>query len=272
MKYIEINDGVAMPQMSFGTYQIAPSRTEHCVTEALRAGYRGVDTAQNYGNEREVGAAVRKSGLNRDQVFVTTKTQTSGYTQTVQGINRSLEELGMDYVDLLLIHWPMGDVVETYRALEEAYRSGKARAIGISNFYGRDLDMILDECEIVPAVNQIECHVFWQQDRMRPLLKQHGIHLMDWSPLASGEKNVFTNPTLTAIGQQYGKTAAQVALCFLLQHGDLMAVKSTHYDRMVQNLEACDFALTDDDMKRIDALDEGRSISGWPSSGRIAEY
>lgn len=272
VEFVKLNNGVLMPQVSFGTYQIPLHRTRRCVEEALACGYRGIDTAQNYGNEREVGEAIARSGIDRSEVFVTTKTQTSGYARTAEGIDRSLRELGCDYVDLLIIHWPSGDVCDTYRALEDAYRAGKARAIGVSNFYGDDLARILRECSVVPAVDQIECHPFWQQQVMRDVLSERGIRLMDWSPLAEGSYGIFGNTTLTAIGDRHGKRAAQVALRFLVQRGDILAVKSMHRDRMLEDIDVFDFELDADEVEAIEALDIGHGFTGWPSSGRIAEY
>ena len=272
MQFIMLNDGVTMPQLGFGTYQIAPAQTERCVTEALRCGYRSIDTAQNYGNEEGVGTAISKSGVAREELFITTKTQTNGYKQTKRGIDGSLAALGLDYVDLLLIHWPSGNVVETYRALEDALAEGKARAIGLSNFYGRDLEAILSECSVKPAVDQIECHVFWQQQLMRDVLGKVDIRLMDWSPLACGLNGFFQDPTLRAIGDVYGKTAAQVALRFLIQQGDIVVVKSEHRRRMEENIDIFDFELTDGDMDTLRELDEGHGLFGWPAGARVAQY
>lgn len=272
MQYITLNNGVKMPAVSYGTYRIAPADTERCVGEALTCGYRGIDTAQNYGNEREVGLAVARSKIPRDSIFVTAKTQTTGYERTAEGIDRSLRELGMDYVDLLIIHWPSGDVCETYRALEDAYAAGKARAIGLSNFYGNDFSRILRECSVAPAVNQLECHPLWQQHTMREKLAQTGVRLMDWTPLAEGEGGIFRNHVLLSVGERHGKSAAQVALRYLVQRGDALAVKSSRRDRMRENLAVFDFCLDKDEMDAIARIDTGRGLFGWPASCRLAEY
>lgn len=262
MDYVTLNNGVKMPQLGYGVYQTPPEETERCVLTAIQNGYRSIDTAQAYGNEEGVGEAVSKCGLPREELFITTKVWISnaGYEKAKASIEESLRKLKTDYVDLLLIHQPFGDYYGTYRAMEEAYKEGKARAIGVSNFYpDRYLD-INHFAEIKPAINQIETHVFQQQKVARQYLEKNGTQIMSWGPFAEGKNNFFTNPTLVEIGEKHGKTAAQVALRFLLQSGVVIIPKSTHEERMKENMDVFDFALTDDEMKRIEELDTGKSL------------
>lgn len=262
MEYVTLNNGVKMPKLGYGVYQTPPEETERCVKEAIEVGYRSIDTAQAYGNESGVGSAVAKSGLPREEFFITTKVWISnaGYEKAKASIDESLKNLQTDYVDLLLIHQPFGDYYGTYRAMEEAYKAGKARAIGVSNFYpDRYLD-IEHFAEIKPAVNQIETHVFQQQKVAREYLKKNHCQIMSWGPFAEGKNNIFTNPVLTEIGKNHGKTAAQVALRFLLQSDVVIIPKSTHRDRMEQNFNLFDFSLSEDEMAKIEALDGGESL------------
>ena len=264
MEYIILNNGVKMPVLGYGTYQTPPRITEQCVADALRVGYRSIDTAQCYGNEREVGLACRKSGIPRSELFITTKLWAChGYQDTLRSIDGSLKKIGMDYIDLLLIHEPTGDVHEIYRAMETAYKDGKLRAIGISNFLEeRYLDLV-NHCKVVPAVNQVETHVFRQQKKLRQLECQIGTKHESWSPLACGQNGIFRNPTLLAIAGNHGKTVAQVALRFLLQQGIIVIPKSTHIERMRENFEALDFDLEADEMREIEQLEIGKSLFGW---------
>lgn len=262
MDYVTLNNGVKMPQLGYGVYQTPPEETERCVLTAIQNGYRSIDTAQAYGNEEGVGEAISKCGLPREELFITTKVwiTNAGYEKAKASIEESLRKLKTDYVDLLLIHQPFGDYYGTYRAMEEAYKEGKARAIGVSNFYpDRYLD-INHFAEIKPAVNQIETHVFQQQKVAREYLKKNGTQAMSWGPFAEGKNNFFTNPTLVEIGEKHGKTAAQVALRFLLQSDVVIIPKSTHEERMKENMDVFDFALTDEEMKRIEELDTGKSL------------
>ena len=253
-----------MPLLGYGTYQTPPHMTERCVADALRIGYRSIDTAQCYGNEREVGLACRKSGITRSELFITTKLWAChGYQDTLRSIDGSLKKLGMDYIDLLLIHEPTGNVHEIYRAMETAYKEGKLRAIGISNFLeSRYLDLV-DHCQVIPAVNQVETHVFRQQQKLRDLELQKGTRPESWSPLACGENGIFTNRTLAVIAQNHGKTVAQVALRFLTQQGIIVIPKSTHIERMKENLGSLDFDLGADEVLEIQRLEIGRSLFGW---------
>ncbi len=262
MNYITLNNGVKMPQLGYGVYQTPPEQTEECVLNAIKVGYRSIDTAQAYHNEEGVGNAIEKCGLPREELFITTKIWISnaGYEKAKASIEESLKKLKTDYVDLLLIHQPFGDYYGSYRAMEEAYKQGKARAIGVSNFYpDRFLD-IEHFSEIKPAVNQVETHVFQQQKVAKKYLEKHGAHIMSWGPFAEGKNDYFNNPVLKEIGEKHGKTVAQTALRFLLQSDVILIPKSTHENRMKENFDIFDFELDADEMKRIEALDTGKSL------------
>lgn len=230
MDFVTLNNGVKMPKLGYGVYQTPPEETERCVLDAIKIGYRSIDTAQAYGNEADVGAAIKKCGLPREDLFITTKIWISnaGYEKAKVSIAASLQKLQSDYVDLLLIHQPFGDYYGTYRAMEEAYKAGKVRAIGVSNFYpDRYLD-IAHFAQIVPAVNQVETHLFQQQKVAKEYMQKHGTQIMSWGPFAEGRNNYFNTPELKEIGAKYGKTPAQVALRFLLQSDVVVIPKSTH--------------------------------------------
>lgn len=262
MDYVTLNNGVKMPQLGYGVYQTPPEDTERCVLEAIEVGYRSIDTAQAYGNEEGVGNAIQKCGLPREDLFITTKIWISnaGYEKAKVSIEESLRKLQTDYIDLLLIHQPFGDYYGTYRAMEEAYRAGKVRAIGVSNFYpDRYLDLA-HFAEIKPAVNQVETHVFQQQKIAKEYLKKNGTQIMSWGPFAEGKNDYFNNPVLKDIAAAHGKSAAQVALRFLLQSDVVLIPKSVHKERMEENFNVFDFALTDEEMARIEALDTGKSL------------
>ena len=262
MEYVELNNGVKMPMLGYGVYQTPPEETERCVLEAVDVGYRSIDTAQAYGNEEGVGSALAKSGLPREEFFLTTKVWISnaGYERAKASIEESLQKLRTSYLDLLLIHQPFGDYYGTYRAMEEAYKAGKVRAIGVSNFYPDRLIDLYHFAEIKPAVNQIETHVFQQQETARKYLKDRGVQIESWGPFAEGKNNFFQNPVLVEIGKRYGKTAAQTALRFLIQSGVVAIPKSTHRERMEENFQIFDFALTEEEMQKIRALDTGESL------------
>ncbi len=262
MDYVTLNNGIKMPQLGYGVYQTPPEDTERCVLEAIEVGYRSIDTAQAYGNEEGVGNAIQKCGLPREDLFITTKIWISnaGYEKAKASIAESLHKLQTDYIDLLLIHQPFGDYYGTYRAMEEAYRAGKVRAIGVSNFYpDRYLDLV-HFAEIKPAVNQVETHVFQQQKIAKEYLKKNGTQIMSWGPFAEGKNDYFNNPVLKDIAAAHGKSAAQVALRFLLQSDVVLIPKSVHKERMEENFNVFDFALTDEEMARIEALDTGKSL------------
>lgn len=251
-----------MPMIGYGVYQVDPAECERCVSDALKVGYRMIDTAQAYHNEEGVGAAVAKSGIPRNELFLVSKIWISnyGYEKAKASIDESLRKLGTDYLDLMLLHQPFCDRYGAYRALEEAYKEGKLRAIGVSNFYPDHLIDIASNVEIPPMVNQVETHVFDQQIVAQKYMEEYGCHIMAWGPLAEGRNNFFTNPVLEEIGKKYGKSVAQVALRWLLQRGVIIIPKSVHVERMEQNLDILDFTLSDEDMAKIAKLDTGKSL------------
>lgn len=258
MEYVTLNNGVKMPMLGYGVFQVANDETERCVSDALELGYRLIDTAQAYQNEEGVGAAIAKSGIPREELFVTTKIWISnaGEEKAAASIDESLKKLSLDHVDLVLIHQPVGDYYGTYRAMEAAYKEGKTRAIGVSNF---SADRVVDLCnfvEVPPMVDQVETHVFKQQRKLHETLERYHVAHEAWAPFAEGRNDMFTNPVLTAIGAKRGKSAAQVALRFLIQSGVIVIPKSTHVDRMKQNLDIFDFSLDAADMDAIGALNE----------------
>lgn len=262
MEFVTLNNGVKMPILGYGVYQTPPEETKKCVLDALNTGYRNIDTAQAYGNEAGVGDAVSESGIARDEIFITTKIwiTNAGYENAKKSIDESLKKLKTDYVDLLLIHQPFGDYYGSYRAMEEAYKQGKARAIGVSNFYpDRYLD-IEHFAEVKPAVNQMETHVFQQQKVLREYMAKHNTQLMSWGPFAEGRNDFFTNKVLSDIGAKYGKSVAQTALRFLIQSGVVVIPKSVHHERIQQNFEVFDFELSAEDMQTIANLDTGKSL------------
>lgn len=262
MEFVTLNNGVKMPKLGYGVYQVDAAETERCVTDAISVGYRSIDTAQAYNNEEGVGEAVAKSGIARDEFFITTKVWISnaGFEKAKTSIDESLKKLKTDYIDLLLIHQPFNDYYGTYRAMEEAYKAGKVRAIGVSNFYP---DRLIDICkfvEVIPAVNQVETHVFQQQQKAHEIMEKYGVQHESWGPFAEGRKDFFSNPVLNEIGARYGKSSAQTALRFLLQSDVVVIPKSVRKERMKENFEVFDFTLSDDDMAAIRALDEGESL------------
>lgn len=262
MDYVTLNNGVKMPKLGYGVYQTPPEETERCVLDAIRIGYRSIDTAQAYGNEEGAGNAIVKCGLPREDLFITTKIWISnyGYEKAKASIEESLKKLQTNYIDLLLLHQPFGDYYGAYRAMEEAYKEGKVRAIGVSNFYpDRYLD-IFHFSEIKPAVNQVETHVFQQQKVAKKYMEKNGTQIMSWGPFAEGKNDYFQNPVLKEIGEKYGKSVAQVALRFLLQSDVVVIPKSTHENRMQENFNVFDFTLSNEDMEKIQALDTGKSL------------
>lgn len=262
MEYVTLNNGVKMPVLGYGVYQTPPDDTQRCVLDAISVGYRSIDTAQAYGNEEGVGNAIAQCGLPREELFITTKVWISnaGYEKAKASIQESLKKLRTDYIDLLLIHQPFGDYYGTYRAMEEAYKAGQLRAIGVSNF-GPDRYLDIEHfSEIKPAVNQVETHVFQQQRTAKEYMQKYGCQIESWGPFAEGRKDMFTNPVLTQIGAKYNKTAAQTALRFLIQSDVVVIPKSVHKERMQQNFDIFDFALSAEDMQAIEALDDGESL------------
>lgn len=262
MNTITLNNGVKMPQMGYGVYQVSAEECERCVLDAISVGYRLIDTAQAYHNEEAVGSAIKKCGVPRNELFIVTKIWISnaGEEKAYASILESLKKLNTDYVDLLLIHQPFGDYYGSYRAMERAYREGKARAIGVSNFYPDRFIDLQAHAEIKPAVNQVETHVFNQQVEAQKYMQKYGCQIMSWGPFAEGLNNFFHNETLTEIGKAHGKTLAQTALRFLIQRGVVIIPKSTHKERMQENLDIFDFELADEEMNRIAALDLKHSL------------
>lgn len=262
METVKLHNGVEMPILGYGVYQVTPEECERCVADALSVGYRSIDTAQAYFNEQNVGDAIRKSGIDREEIFLTTKVwiTNAGEELAARSIDESLRKLQTGYVDLLLIHQPLGDYYGTWRAMEAAYKAGKARAIGVSNFYPDRLIDLAEHVEIKPMVNQVETHVFNQQIEAQKIMERYGTRIMSWGPFAEGRNNLFTNPVLVSIGEKYGKSSAQVALRYLIQRGVIVIPKSVRIERMRQNMEVFDFALADDDMAAIAALDGGKSL------------
>ena len=262
MQTVRLANGVEMPILGYGVYQVTPEECERCVSDALSVGYRMIDTAQAYYNEEGVGNAVKKSGIPRNELFLVTKVWISnaGYEKAKASIDESLRKFQTDYIDLLLIHQPFNDYYGTYRVMEEAYKAGKLRAIGVSNFYPDRFIDLAEFCEIKPMVNQVETHVFNQQRRAQEIMQQYGTQIMSWGPFAEGRNDFFTNPVLKTIGEQYGKSVAQTALRFLIQRGVVVIPKSTHKERMLQNLDVFDFTLSDADMETIGKLDKEESL------------
>ena len=262
MEFITLNNGVKMPLEGFGVFQVPdPAQCEQAVLDAIATGYRLIDTAAAYMNEEAVGKAIAKSGVPREELFITTKlwVQDASYEGAKAAIETSLKKLGLSYIDLYLIHQPMGDYVGAYRAMEEAYKAGKLRAIGVCNFYPNRLADLCETVSVIPAVNQVELHPFFQQESALALMKEYGVCPEAWGPFAEGKHGIFTHPVLTAIGEKYGKTAAQVALRWNVQRGVVVIPKSTHKDRMEQNMNIWDFTLSDADMAEIAKLDLGHS-------------
>lgn len=262
MEYITLNNGVKMPMEGFGVFQVPEAEVcEQAVSDALEVGYRLIDTAAAYFNEEAVGAAIRKSGIPREELFITTKLwiQDAGYENAKKAFRTSLDKLGLDYLDLYLIHQPMNDYYGSWRAMEELYEEGKIRAIGVCNFYPERLADLCLNAKVTPAVNQVEIHPFFAQTDAMENMKEFGVQPEAWGPLAEGQHGIFTNPVLTEIGKKYGKTAAQVSLRWNTQRGVVIIPKSTHRERMEENLNIWDFTLSDEDMKAIAGLDLGHS-------------
>ena len=261
MEYVTLSNGVRMPQLGYGVYQVTQEECERCVLDALDAGYRSIDTAQAYRNEEQVGSAMQKSGIPRGEIFLTTKVWPEHYgeKEAYRSVLTSMDKLRTGYLDLVLLHQPFGDIYGAWRALEKLYEEGKIRAVGISNFYP---DRMVEFCSfnrIRPMVNQVETHVHNQQTEAMKWMKKYGVQIESWAPFGEGRGGLFENPVLSGIGMQYGKTAAQVMLRWNLQRGVVVIPKSTHKERMEENFNVFDFALSDGDMEKIAALDEGRS-------------
>ena len=261
MEYATLYNGVKMPILGYGVYQVTKEECERCVLDALRAGYRSIDTSQSYANEEEVGEAIEKSGIARDDIFLTTKVwiEHYGYEETKASVIESMRKLKTDYLDLCLLHQPFSDYYGAWRALEELYNEGKIRAIGVSNFYpDRLIDLALFS-SIKPMVNQVETHVFNQQKTAHEIMEKYDIRQEAWAPFGEGRGGLFENATIREIGVKYGKSTAQVMLRWLIQRGIVVIPKSTHYERMVENLDVFDFTLSEEDMDKIAALDKEQS-------------
>ena len=262
MEFVTLSNGVQMPLEGFGVFQVPdPAQCEQAVLDAIASGYRLIDTAAAYMNEKAVGEAIKKSGVPREELFITTKlwVQDASYEVAKKAIQTSLDNLGLSYLDLYLIHQPMGDYVGAYRAMEEAYKEGKLKAIGVCNFYPNRMADLCETVEVIPAVNQVELHPFFQQENALALMKEYGVVPEAWGPFAEGNHGIFTHPVLTAIGQKYGKSAAQVALRWNVQRGVVVIPKSVHKERIEQNMNIWDFQLSDEDMAEIAKLDIGHS-------------
>jgi diketogulonate reductase-like aldo/keto reductase len=263
MDFVKLNNGIEMPSLGFGVFQIPdPALCEQSVAEAIKVGYRLLDTAASYGNEESVGSAIKASGVNRSELFITTKVwiQDVGYEKTRKAFEKSLKKLRLDYLDLYLIHQPYGDIFGAWRAMEELYREGKVRAIGVSNFPAyRVMDLIINS-GIKPAVNQVETHPFNQQLRTAEFLKANDVQIESWGPFAEGRNNLFTNETLVSIATKHGKSVAQIVLRWLIQRDVVAIPKSIKPDRIAQNFDIFDFRLTEEEMGAIKALDRATSL------------
>lgn len=262
MEYVTLKGHISMPVLGFGVFQVPPTECARCVTAALENGYRLIDTAQAYYNEEGVGQAISVSGIPREDLFLTTKVWVSnaGEKRAAASIEESLEKLRTDYIDLVLIHQPYGDYYGTWRALRAAQKAGKIRAIGVSNFHRDRYQDLVEFSGVIPAVNQMETHVFWQQTELQEQMARYGTTLMSWGPFAEGKNDIFRNPLLMRIGAAHGKTAAQVALRYLTMLGIVCIPKTTHAERMRENMNIFDFELTDAEMAQIAALDEKKSL------------
>jgi 2,5-diketo-D-gluconate reductase A len=267
---ITLNNGVEIPQLGFGVFQVQPEETAQAVQTALEVGYRHIDTAEMYGNEKGVGEGLRNSGVPREEVFVTSKLNNGfhAHADALKAFDQSLADLGFDYLDLFLIHWPLPgidvDFVETWKALEEVYRSGRVKAIGVSNFTAHHLDKLFAETEVRPAVNQIEVHPYLAQDDLRAFDAEHEIATEAWSPIAKG--TVLDDPTIVRVAERTGRTPAQVTLRWHVQRGDIVFPKSVTRSRVEENFALFDFELSEDDMREITALDRGERTGPDPET------
>lgn len=263
MEYVKLNNGVEMPILGFGVYQIPKEETKKCVLDAIKVGFRAIDTAQSYFNEAEVGEAIAECGIPREELFITTKVwiDNYGYENCKKSVMESLKKLRTDYIDLVLLHQPFADYYGAYRALEELYEEGKIRAIGVSNFYpDRLTDICLFGRKIIPAINQVEVNPLNAQTLAQESMEKHGVKMEAWAPFGEGRNGLFTNETLITIGKKYNKSAAQVMLRWLIQRGVIIACKSTHIERMEENFNVFDFELSADDMKEINNLDTSNNL------------
>lgn len=262
MENVKLNNGIEMPILGFGVYQVTPDETGKAVLDALEVGYRSIDTASAYYNEEAVGHAIRQSGIPREELFITTKLWISdaGYEKAKAGFARSMEKLGLDYLDLYLIHQPYGDIYGAWRAMEELYEAGLIRAIGVSNFQQDRLTDLIIHNKVVPAINQVETHVFNQQAENQKFMQQLGVRIESWGPFAEGRNGMFSNGLLVSLAEKYGKSVAQIVLRWLVQRGVVVIPKSVRKERMKENFEVFGFELSSEDMERIKTLDTGQSL------------
>ena len=275
MEYVKLNNGIEMPLISFGVYQIPKEDTKRCVLDAIKSGYRGIDTAQSYFNESEVGDAIVECGVPREDLFITTKVWIDhyGYEECKASVEESLRKLKTDYLDLCLLHQPFSDYYGAYRALEDLYAEGKIKAIGVSNFYpDRLTDICMFDRKVIPAVNQVEVNPFNAQWCAQENMEKHGVKMEAWAPFGEGRNNLFTNETLVSIGKKYNKSSAQVMLRWLIQRGVIVACKSTHIERMQENINVFDFELTEEDMNSIKTLDTSNSLFFSHSDPNMVEW
>lgn len=275
MEYVKLNNGVEMPLISFGVYQIPKEDTKRCVLDAIKSGYRGIDTAQSYFNESEVGDAIVECGVPREELFITTKVWIDhyGYEECKASVEESLRKLKTDYLDLCLLHQPFSDYYGAYRALEDLYAEGKIKAIGVSNFYpDRLTDICMFDRKVIPAVNQVEVNPFNAQWCAQENMEKYGVKMEAWAPFGEGRNNLFTNETLVSIGKKYNKSSAQVMLRWLIQRGVIVACKSTHIERMQENINVFDFELTEEDMNSIKTLDTSNSLFFSHSDPNMVEW
>ncbi|MFD1361174.1 aldo/keto reductase [Lentibacillus salinarum] len=269
MNYVTLNNGLEMPQLGFGVWQVPDEEAEPAVTKALETGYRSIDTAKVYENEQGVGRAIVKSGVSRDDLFITTKVWNSdqGYEETLKAFDASLERLGLDYVDLYLIHWPMPEVdnyVETYKAMEKLYHDGRVKAIGVCNFNIEHLQRLLDECDVVPVLNQVECHPYLQQKDLKAFCEKHNIYVEAWSPLMNGG-DVLKHDVTTGMAEKYSKTPAQVIIRWHLQSEAIVIPKSVTPSRIEENFNVFDFELSPDEMNQMAELDRNQRKGPEPN-------
>lgn len=275
MEYVKLNNGIEMPLISFGVYQIPKEDTKRCVLDAIKSGYRGIDTAQSYFNESEVGDAIVECGVPREELFITTKVwiDNYGYEECKASVEESLRKLKTEYLDLCLLHQPFSDYYGAYRALEDLYAEGKIKAIGVSNFYPDCLtDICMFDRKVIPAVNQVEVNPFNAQWCAQENMEKHGVKMEAWAPFGEGRNNLFTNETLVSIGKKYNKSSAQVMLRWLIQRGVIVACKSTHIERMQENINVFDFELTEEDMNSIKTLDTSNSLFFSHSDPNMVEW
>lgn len=257
MNNFELNNGVLIPSVGIGTFMLSPFDAENSVYEALKDGYRLIDTANAYVNEKAVGRGIKKSGVDRSEIFVSTKLWPTEYSNK-NAINETLERLGLDYVDLLFLHQPAGNYIDGYKMIEEAYKNGKVRAIGVSNFEGKYLDEILSKCEIKPQVVQVECHPYFTQDKLRKITDKEDIKIMSWYPLGHGDKSLIEDETIKKIGQKYGKTPAQIILKWHISMGFIVIPGSKNKEHIKDNFNIFDFELTKDDMSKIEKINKNK--------------